>query len=246
MGACILGRWLATLRTFVYFWLGIGFTVGIILIIMIALGREISLGVLFGLALVILAALILFLISDLITCLTSPMTPPPPPPPLPGALTAEVDCATAQQWLADAQAKARQLQAELDAQVARVAAAQQALNVARMSLAATGTALAASFFAPWALPAALAAVAAATFMTWQRAKALEVELAKLEALATRFGAAQGDIAASQALVSQSCTTPATPGVPTGGGIGLTVGALQLIARGRGQCRSGPVNAPTVG
>ena len=247
MWACILGRWLSTLRTFIYFWLGIGFAIGIILILVLILGGEILAAPLIIFFLFVAAVLLLFLIWDVIACLVSPTTPPPPPPPLPGALTAEVDCATAQQMLADARARASQLQAELNAQIARVAAAQQALNVARMSLAATAAGLAASFFAPWALPAALAAVAAATYLTWRRAKDLEDELAKLEALATRFAAAQRDIAANEMLVSQSCSTPVTPGGPLTGGIGLTTGALQLIARGRGRCRSGgPTNAPTVG
>lgn len=243
MWACILGRWLSTLRTFIYFWLVIGFVIGIILVIAIATGSEILAAPLLVFFLFLAAVLLLFLIWDVIACLVSPTTPPPPPPPLPGGLTAEVDCATAQQMLADAHARASQLQAELNAQIARVAAAQQALNVARMSLAATAAGLAASFFFPWALPAALAAVATATYLAWRRARDLEDELAKLETLATRFGAAQRDVAAYEVLVSQSCSTPLTPGVPTTGGIGLTTGALQLIARGRARGRStGPTNA----
>ena len=246
MWACILGRWLSTLRTFIYFWLGIGAAIGIALILVVILGGEITAGPLLALFLLMAAVLLLFLLWDVIACLTSPMTPPPPPPPLPGGLTAEVDCATAQQMLADARARANQLQAELNAQIARVAAAQQALNVARMSLAATAAGLAGSFFAPWLLPAALAAVAAATYMAFRQASILEDELARLEVLATRFAAAQREIAANEMLVSQSCSTPMIPGVPTTG-IGLTTGSLQSIARGPGRCRSrGPTRAPTVG
>jgi hypothetical protein len=249
MWACILGRWLATLKTFVYFWLGIGFALGLVLALVVLLGGEITAGPLLIFFLFVLTVLLAFLIWDLITCLVSPTTPVPTGPPLPGAgaLTAEVDCATAQQMLADARAQASQLQAEIQAQIARVAAAQQAANVARMSLTAAVAGLAGCFFAPWALPAALAAVAAATYLAWRSAKNLEDELAKLEALATRFAAAQRDIAADELLVSQSCSTPGTPNVPSTGGIGLTTGALPLIARGRGRCGSGgPTNVPTIG
>jgi len=247
MWQCILDRWLSTLRTFVYFWLGIGLAVGIVLILVVLLGREIVAGPLLIFFLFVLAVLLAFLIWDVIACLVSPTTPPPPPPPLPGGLTAEVDCATAQQMLADARARASQLQMEINAQIARVAAAQQALNVARMSLAATAAGLAASFFAPWLLPAAIAAVATASFLAWRSAKNLEDELAKLEALANRFDAVQREIAANEMLVSQACSTPMTPGVPTIGGIGLTPGALQPIARGPGRSRSGgTIKPPTVG
>lgn len=236
--SCILGRWLATLRTFVYFWLGIGIALGIILALVVILGGEITAGPLLIFFGVVLLALIAFLIWDLIQCLVSPTTPPPQAPPLPGALTSAVDCPTAQQMLNESRAKAAQLQAELDAQIARVAAAQQAVNVARMSLTAATSALAVTFFAPWLIPAALAAVAAATYMTYQRAKALENELAKLESLANQFGAAQRDIAANEMLVAQSCAAPATPPTVTvPGTVGLTTGAIQLIARGRGRCRS---------
>lgn len=238
MWACILGRWLSTLRTFVYFWLGIGAAIGIILVLVVVLGGEITAGPLIAFFLFLAAVLLLFLIWDVIACLVSPTTPPPPPPPLPGGLTAEVDCETAQQMLADARARAGQLQADLNAQIARVAAAQQALNVARMILAATAAGVAASFFAPWTLPAALAAVAAATYMAWRRARDLEDELARLEALATRFAAAQREVSANELLVSQACSTPMIPGTPAIGGITVTTGALQLIARGPGRSRSG--------
>jgi len=148
MGACILGRWFATLRYFISIFIAVVGSAAIALIVNAIIGGPVAWYSYLGILVVVALLLLGLLLVDLIVCLLSPSTPIPPAPPLPGALTAEVDCATAQQWLADAQAKARQLQAELDAQVSRIMAAQQAMNMARVGLAAASAGLAATFFGP--------------------------------------------------------------------------------------------------
>jgi len=242
MWACLLARWRATLGYFAYFWLAAGAALAIVLALVIILGGEIEAGPVLVFFLFLAAVVIALLLWDLIQCLVSPSSPPPPPPPpVGGGLTNAVDCATAQQMLADARARASQLQAQINAQVSRVAAAQQALNTARMSLSAAATAVAASAFFPWALPVALAALAAATYLTWQRAKTLEAELTTLEALANALYRTQLDVATDEMLVSQACPPAGPLSGPTIGGISLTAGALQIVARGRGRRIAPPQN-----
>src|SRR5664279_1506025 len=223
LGTCLIARWLATLRTFLGIFLGLSFVFGIAIVIALIAGGEITAGTVLVFFALLALLLLAMLIADLITCLASPSTPAPPVPPLPGALTSEVDCGTAQQMLADARAKANQLEAEINAQASRVASAQQTANIARMTLAATGAALAASIFAPWTIPAAVSGFAAATYFVWRTAKNLEAELTTLARLASQLMQAQRDVTEAEMLVAQACSTHAPPTVP--GGIGLTTGSL---------------------
>jgi hypothetical protein len=245
LGACLLARWSTTFLQ----WLAITFSISLgtalAIIIVILLGGEFSLGLIFGLIAVAIAFLIVLLIWDFIACLIS-STPPAGSGggagSSGGGLTSQVDCATAQKMLADAQARVNQLQNEVAIQAGRVGAAQQALGTARMAMSAAGVALAASFFFPWTVPAAIAAFAVATALAVRAARNLETELAALESLARRLAQAQRDLATAQGLVAQSCQTTVTP--PPGTGVTVTVGTLGTVARGRG--RRTPAAPPGAG
>jgi hypothetical protein len=240
-GACLLARWLSTLRAFAAIFIAAMFIFGIVVLIIIAIGGEVTFAAVFGFFLILLAFLIILLLWDLIMCLVS-STPPPASGSGSGSgsgmLTNAVDCPTAQQQLADARARVSQLQVGVNAQATRVATAQQKLNTARMALTAAGVALAASFFAPWTLPAAIAGVAAATWYVAQAARDLENELTTLERLANQLGQAMRDLAAAEAAVAQACSTP-VPTTPPG--TTLTTGTMRQIVRGHG--RRGTVAAP---
>src|SRR5438876_8549432 len=133
MFACLMSRWGSTLRAFAGIFVAAGFVFGIAVAIAIALGGELTFGAVAAFFLALAAFLLILLIWDFIMCLIS-ATPPPSSGSGSGTgmLTNQVDCATAQQMLTDATARASQLQAQINAQAARVATAQQTLNTARM------------------------------------------------------------------------------------------------------------------
>jgi hypothetical protein len=164
---------------------------------------------------------------DVFMCLIgrSPSPPPPPPSGSGSGLTAEMDCPTAQQLLADAKAKLTRLQAEIDAQGLRIQAALGALMTARMAMTAAFAGLAGSFFFPWMLPAALAAFAVATFMATSAARQLETEAARLRRLVVELADAQREVAAYEGVVSQACRTTVVPTPPVGG---ITVTTLMRV------------------
>jgi hypothetical protein len=184
----------------------------------------------FFLLAIIIAIIISAIIFAIISCVNASVSTPPPPPTGSGSkgLTGVVDCETAKSLLSDAQAKVQALENALNAEAAKVRAAQDALANARTALTLAIASLAGTFFFPWAIPAALAAVVASTIAVANGVRTLETELAALQQLALQLAAAQEDVAADELLVSQSCSTivPSSPtSVPLGG---ITVAGLRRL------------------